>query len=252
MFYITGNINTWTSLQTLDRPIMVATFTGMALGDLSTGLIMGGLLEAIFMGVSGIGGNRPAQQSVSSVFVTALVITTDVDIETALALAMPFGVLANTMNNLWRPLYVLAEPYFEKLCAEGKGEQMFWSHVLWGPVIQRWAMCAVLFVATSAGMSGADALISWVPDTIMNGINAAGSMLPVLGFGILGSMLWTQNKHLLWLMFGFIASTYLRIPTLALAILAAIVAIVILMRDVELHELRTAVPTSGEEDFLDG
>jgi mannose/fructose/N-acetylgalactosamine-specific phosphotransferase system component IIC len=77
-------------------------------------------------------------------------------------------------------------------------------------------------------------------------------MLPVLGFGILGSMLWTQHKHLIWVMFGFIAATYLRVPTLALAILATIVAIATLLRDVELHNLRTAVPTDGEEDFLDG
>jgi len=230
----------------------MAAITGLVLGDARTGIIMGGLLEAIFMGVSFIGGAVPAQPSISACFVTSLVITTDVDIETAIAIAMPFGVLAQTLNSLWSPMFVLAEPWFEKMAAEGRDKEFFWGHVLWACSVRHVALVIVLFASTLAGVASAEALLTWIPKTVMNGINAAGAMLPVLGFGILAHMLWTQHKHLLWLMFGFLSATYLRIPTLALAMLAAIIAMVAFMRDVEVHELRSAVPTDTKEDFLNG
>ncbi len=40
----------------IERPIVVGTVTGLFLGDLTTGIIIGGALEAIYMGAVNIGG----------------------------------------------------------------------------------------------------------------------------------------------------------------------------------------------------
>lgn len=44
------------SWQCLNRPIVVAPLVGLLLGDFQTGIIMGASLEAIFMGISAVGG----------------------------------------------------------------------------------------------------------------------------------------------------------------------------------------------------
>ena len=51
--------------QTLQRPIVTATVTGFLLGDIRTGMIMAASLEAIFMGISAIGGSIPSDACAS-------------------------------------------------------------------------------------------------------------------------------------------------------------------------------------------
>jgi PTS system mannose-specific IIC component len=254
MYWALISLDGLTSFQTIQRPIVMAMFTGLVLGDLQTGIIMGGLLEAVFMGVSGIGGAKPAQPQVSTVFVVTLAIMTEVDVATAVALAMPFGTLATTMNNFWKPIYVLFEPSFEKMAAEGKPDQFFWAHVAFCFTLRPMAMCIVLFASVWAGTGAAEAILSWIPANVMNGVQAAGELLPIVGYGILAHMLWTQKKHLIWLFLGFLTATYLGVPTLALAGFAAIIAIIMLMRDIEIHNLResAAAAVDEKEDFLNG
>ena len=48
------------SWQCLIRPIVVAPLTGLVLGDLGTGIVMGASLEAILMGISAVGGSIPS------------------------------------------------------------------------------------------------------------------------------------------------------------------------------------------------
>ena len=48
------------SWQCLNRPIVVAPLVGLLLGDFQTGIIMGASLEAIFMGISAVGGSIPS------------------------------------------------------------------------------------------------------------------------------------------------------------------------------------------------
>ena len=53
---IVNGVDRVMSWQTFARPIVTAAITGLVLGDLTTGVVMGASLEAIFMGISAIGG----------------------------------------------------------------------------------------------------------------------------------------------------------------------------------------------------
>ena len=57
---IVNGVDRVMSWQTFARPIVTAAITGLVLGDLTTGVVMGASLEAIFMGISAIGGSVPA------------------------------------------------------------------------------------------------------------------------------------------------------------------------------------------------
>lgn len=69
------------------RPLFVAFLTGLALGDMKTGLIMGASLEAIYMGISAIGGVIPSDPCSASILSVAFVVLTGADLNLALALA---------------------------------------------------------------------------------------------------------------------------------------------------------------------
>ena len=255
-FWLMSSIDTISSFQTFSRPLVMSATVGLFLGDLKTGIIMGGALEAVFMGVSGIGGSIPAQPASSSAFCTALVILGGVDIPTSVAMAMPFGTLMTSINNLWRPVFVLFEPLFERWAAEGKDKPYIAFHLIWSFTVPRVLFVIIIYFAVLLGSEYAEGLITWIPKAIMNGIQAAGSLLPVVGLGILTNMLWSQSKHLLWLITGFLIANYIDIPMLAIGGFGAIIAIVMLMRDLEMHNLRTSggalVEKDEMEDFLDG
>lgn len=96
--------------QTLQRPIITATLTGLLLGDLQTGLLMAASLEAIFMGISAIGGSVPADACASSIIAVAYAILTGADVETGLALAMPIGTLMGAVYEMWKPVLAALAP----------------------------------------------------------------------------------------------------------------------------------------------
>ena len=256
-YYLMGSLDSMFSFQTLTRPLCMAWIVGLFLGDMHTGIVMGGLLEAVFMGVSGIGGSIPAQPATSAAFSTALVILSkgEIDMATSVAMAMPFGTLMTSINNVVRPVYVLFEPLFEKWAEEGKYKPYLTFHILFSFTVSRIFFTVVTYFAVLFGAEYATDLIAWIPKPVMNGIQASGNMLAVVGFGILTAMLWSESRHLLWLVLGFLIANYLKLPMLATGGFGFIIAIVILMRDIDIHALRLAGPIGEKdemEDFLDG
>ena len=59
-YWITWLIDGILGWQTMTRPIVLGTVIGLLCGDLKTGVIMGASLEAVYMGISGIGGSLAA------------------------------------------------------------------------------------------------------------------------------------------------------------------------------------------------
>ena len=55
-YWIIWVLDNMTGVQTLSRPIIIGTFTGLLCGDIKTGIILGATLEAVFLGIVGVGG----------------------------------------------------------------------------------------------------------------------------------------------------------------------------------------------------
>ena len=59
----------WLFAQSMtERPIVVGFITGLFLGDIKTGIIVGAAVEAIFMGSVNIGGNISAEPAAAATF----------------------------------------------------------------------------------------------------------------------------------------------------------------------------------------
>ena len=90
------------SWQCLNRPIVVAPLVGLLLGDFQTGIIMGASLEAIFMGISAVGGSVPSDCLSGSIIAVAyaIVVGGDGAMETGLALSLTIGTVMSTINTI--------------------------------------------------------------------------------------------------------------------------------------------------------
>lgn len=240
------------SWQTLQRPIITATITGLLLGDLQTGILMGASLEAIFMGISAIGGAIPSDACAGSILAVAMTILTGCDVETGLALAMPIGTILATVNELWKTVLASFAPFWEKLAESGQDRKFVNMVMLFGIVVDRLPQTVILFVSVAFGVEGLARTIEYLPSWIMSGFGAASGMMTAVGFAILTSMIWSKEIGGYFFV-GFVLAKYLGLDMLPIAIIMSVVAAAYFFNDKKILEMQKAVDGSviaEEEDFF--
>ncbi|MBO0459767.1 PTS sugar transporter subunit IIC [Enterococcus hulanensis] len=243
----------------LFRPIVVGPFLGLLMGDLQTGLKIGAALETIFMGVINIGGASAAEPGLATALATGFAIKLGGGVDAAIALALPIGILGQQIK---LAIYILFSgsmaPVFDRLAAEGKQKQFTYLHFgVWG--IWFFAYSLIPFFAMLFGANAVQAALNMIPEVIMNGLSIAGNLLPAVGMAMLLRMLW-ENKIAVFFFLGFVLVAYLKLPLVAVAVIAFIVAILMAQRDYQLNKLEKAKPAvvtqaasnvdQEEEDFF--
>ncbi len=237
--------------QTLTRPICLAPFVGLALGNFHTGILMGASLEAIFMGISAIGGSVPADTASGSIVPTVFVIVTGASIETGIAMAMPIGVVMNSIRGLWNPLLSYLAPYWENLAIKGK-PRSFEIQVRIFAAVPIIIPCILMYIAMTLGVTGLNNLLNSMPKFVMTGLTAASGMLVGVGYGVLTSMIWNGQIGAFFFV-GFVMAKVLNMSTLAIAIIGACIAVVMFFQDKKFIDLKNSVKggeSKSEEAFF--
>lgn len=174
-------------------PMILGTIIGALLGDLKTGIIMGGSIEAMYLGVMNIGGTLPADKNVATVISTAYVIQTGCDIATGIAVAYPLGTLAGQLYMISTPFFSMLDIFYDKLIYGNKGDMKkfaiaqhagYWIYELIAQVI-------CIFVFLSVGVEVFQAVLNQIPASVMTGLNAAGNMMIAAGLGLTLQLIWS-------------------------------------------------------------
>lgn len=239
------------SWQALNRPIVVAPIAGLILGDLQTGIIMGASLESIFMGISAIGGQIPADATTASIIAVAFTVLTGASVEAGVALSLPIGTVMASINALFTPIWASLAPYWERLARKPK--QFFIQNILFSAVMNL-VPTIVLFIAVSFGVEGLNGFLSSLPAWVMTGLGTASGMMLAVGFAMLTSMIWSKNVGYFFIV-GFVLVKYLELGTLPIAILGAVIAATMFMQDKKIIDLKNqfekkTISTESEEDFF--
>ena len=247
--WVTSIIDTLLGWQTLSRPIICGSITGLVCGDFKTGIIMGGLLEAIYMGISGIGGVVPADSRNSTIISTALVILSGIDIESGIALAVPIGALITNTGVLSRAVSDALNPIFLKAVEKPDMGRTFsimcWVWLLiFGPLLNS----LIIFFAVAYGVDGVSVVVNGVPAFVVVGLRAAGGMMAAAGIGILTMTIWSKESAV-FILLGFVLSKFVGLSTLVIAIVGFIFAYILFLNDLNLKELAESSKTDKEDEL---
>ena len=100
----------------ISRPIVTGLLTGLVLGDVQTGVIMGATLELAFIGSFSVGASIPPDVVTGGILGVAFAITSGAGTETALLLGLPDP---DPEKRLSGDVYPDAQPEGGRVCGTG-------------------------------------------------------------------------------------------------------------------------------------
>ncbi len=184
------------------KPVVLGVIIGLIYGDVQTGLLYGATIQLMYMGGIEAGGNIPSDQGLAACIAIPAAIINNLEPNTAVALAVPFGVLGVLINNLRRTFNS-----FYNTRADALVEQREYEKLSKYSFFLPWLTNGVLyftpvFIATLFGPNVVQAFINVIPEWFMNGLNNAGGMLPALGFA-LTLVVMGKKQYLPFFVLGF-------------------------------------------------
>lgn len=189
-------------------PVFAGFIAGLVMGDLKTGLLIGGSLQLMVLGVGTFGGASRIDATSGAVLATAFSVAQGLNPEKAIAtIAVPVAALLVYTDILGR----FSTTYFAHRIdhhVENFNYKAIERNYLLGAV--PWALSRALpvFLALAFGAGLVESLNAAVDSVpwIAGGLTLAGKMLPGLGFAILLHYLPVKrNIHYLALGFGLTA-----------------------------------------------
>lgn len=207
------------------RPLVMCTLVGLVLGDLSKGIIIGGMLELATMGMMGIGISIPINITIAGVLGAGFAISGNLSTEAAVALAIPVGIIFRLLEHVATTGYdiVAAKLLFDhpERNTSKKVTNSFW--IIFG--LSCLFMFITVFGSLVIGAETVKNIAESIPEYIMDAISTGTSFLTVLGFAMLFNLTSTP-KILSFFFIGFTLASYLNMPTTAIAILGAAFAMI--------------------------
>ncbi|MEG2329176.1 PTS mannose/fructose/sorbose/N-acetylgalactosamine transporter subunit IIC, partial [Anaerorhabdus sp.] len=118
----------------ISRPIFAGPVIGLIMGDLPTGLIVGGSVELMYMGVLPIGGSVPPNAQIAGMLSTVFAITNGGNPEIGIALALPIGLLAQLLIMFAWNINIYLMHRADKYIEEGNIKKVEMTHLLGLPI----------------------------------------------------------------------------------------------------------------------
>ena len=238
-------IDLYNGLTHIHRPIVTGLVVGLILGDVTTGLIIGGTLELIWMGMAPLAGAQPPNVVIGGTIGVAFGIILEQDPNVAIGIAVPFAVamqgFVTFLFTIFAPLMHRADKYAE----EGNYKGIDRLNYL-GLSIHFVANAVIAFLPIYFGAEKAQVWVEAIPQWVINGLSIAGGMMPAIGFAMLMKIM-LKKEYIMFFIIGFVLAAYLNLPIMAIALIGLAIA----LYDYFTARTKGGLGT-GEEEITDG
>ena len=197
----------------MSMPILAGWFTGLLLGNPQTGLVLGGTLQLMTLGVNTYGGTSIPNTTVGAIVGTALSLNSTPEL--ALGIAIPVALLMIQLDILARYANIFFLHRADHFIDERNYDKAAFQNLL-GMIAPGLSRAVPVFFVLCFGQSFVEAVMGWIPQWFMTGLQVAGGVIPVVGICILLNYLPTRSK-LPFLILGFLLAAYVKIPLIGVA-----------------------------------
>lgn len=227
------------------RPLIACTLVGLVLGDLKTGIILGGTLELMALGWMNVGASMAPDSALASVIASILVIVGQQSIGAGIAVAIPIAAAGQVLTIFVRSITTFFQHLADKYATEGNLRGIEMCHFLaWMLQAIRVAVPTAL-VAAVAGTHTVDALLASIPEVITRGLQIAGGFIVVVGYAMVINMM--EAKHLMPFFFlGFVFAAFTNLNLVGFGIVGTVLALLYLELHPRYHQAGNTVDELDE------
>ena len=225
-----------------NNPLSMGMISGLIMGDLTTGLVVGSTLQLMVLGVSTYGGASMPDFLTGAIVGTVYAVLSGKGVQFAIGLAVPVGLLMVQLDVLARFANTIFQHRMDRFIKANE-PQAAARNAIWGLFSWGLSRAIPVLVLLSVGNKVVKAILEIVPSWLINGLKVSGGILPVVGIAILLRYLPTK-RFISYLLLGFIAAAYVKIPMLGVALMGLALAILHYQRENQ----KVVVATTTNED----
>ena len=186
------------------RPLVACTLMGLALGDLTTGIILGGFLELIALGWMNVGAAMAPDSALASTISALVVIQGHQNIDTGIAIAVPLAAAGQVLTIFVRTITVFFQHQADNFAKTANFRGIELMH-LSGMALQGLRVAIPTAIVALISSDELTRLLNMIPAEVTVGLRIAGGMITVVGFAMVINMM--RSKALMPFFFlGFIAA----------------------------------------------
>lgn len=186
------------------RPLVACTLMGLALGDLPTGIMLGGFLELIALGWMNVGAAMAPDSALASTISALVVIQGHQNIDTGIAIAVPLAAAGQVLTIFVRTITVFFQHQADNFAKTANFRGIELMH-LSGMALQGLRVAIPTAIVALISSDELTRLLNMIPAEVTVGLRIAGGMITVVGFAMVINMM--RSKALMPFFFlGFIAA----------------------------------------------
>lgn len=208
------------------RPLVVCTLVGIILGDMKTGIILGGTLEMMALGWMNIGLAMAPDTAIASVISTILIITTHQGIGQGIAIAVALAAAGQVLAIFIRTIAVFFMHKADAYAAKGSMRGIEAMHVT-ALSLQALRVAIPTLAVLMLDVNTVQAMLKSVPEVVTHGLQIGGGIVVVVGYAMVINMM--NVKHLMPFFFaGFLIAAFTNFNLVGLGGIGMVAAVLFL------------------------
>lgn len=226
------------------RPLIACTVIGLILGDMKTGIILGGTLELIALGWMNIGAAQSPDSALASVISTILVIVGQQDIQAGIAIALPVAAAGQVLTVFARTITVAFQHAADKAAEEANFRLIDTLHLSALFVQALRVAIPALLVSIFVSPSAVNNMLNAIPDVVTGGLQVAGGFIVVVGYAMVLNMMGV--KYLMPFFFlGFVVAGYAGFSLLSFGVIGLIIAMIYIQLNPRFQKNQSQSPVAA-------
>ena len=176
------------------RPLVACTLVGLVLGDLSTGVMVGGALELVALGWMNVGAAMAPDAALASVVSAILVIKGGLPVTESISVAIPVAVAGQMLTIFVRTIAVFFQHQADQFAKDANFRGIEFCH--FGAMLLQGLRVAIpaALVAATASVDNVQAILGKIPVEVMpffflGFVIAVFSSYNLIALGIIGTVL---------------------------------------------------------------
>lgn len=236
------------------RPLVACTLIGLVLGDLQSGVIVGGMLEMLALGWMNVGAAMAPDAALASVIAAILVIKGNQDKATAIAVAIPVAAAGQVLTIFVRTLTIFLQHKADDYAEQANFRGIEICHFAGLSLQALRVAIPTFFVALVAGTDTVTAALNAIPEVVTRGLQIAGGFIVVVGYAMVINMM-RAGALMPFFFMGFVIASFSNYNLVGLGFLGACLALIYIQLNPQFNQAAGQVNSVKREladDELEG